>query len=125
MKELTDKQMELLEDFTGTENPDVIVEHLRRYLATNKETPNKLKNVEFNAKYLTPDTEKVTEGVKMKSLLLDMLEEADWDIEDVLSNKSNRNLAVIELAEMEGYIKGLVESNKILVNVLKETKDTE
>ena len=56
----------------------------------------------------------------MRSKLLEILEECEWDIDDVLSSRENRNLAVVELSTMEGYIKGLTELNKILSDMLKE-----
>ena len=112
MRTLTDKQIELLEDSPSQADPDAVVEHLRQYLATDKEPPNKLKNEECRTKD--------TGEVKVKSILLDILEEADWNIDNVLSSKHNRTLAIVELAEMEGYIKGLTELNQTLVNIIKE-----
>jgi len=59
----------------------------------------------------------------MISTLLEILAESDWDIDDVLSSRENRNLAVMELSRMEGYIKGLTELNKILSDMLKEREN--
>ena len=56
----------------------------------------------------------------MKSSLLEILAEREWDIDDVLSSKENRNLAVVELSRMESYIEGLKEANKILSDILRE-----
>jgi len=56
----------------------------------------------------------------MQSKLLEILNESGWDIDDVLSSKHNRNLAVTELSKMEGYIKGMKAVNEILSDILKE-----
>ena len=56
----------------------------------------------------------------MESTILALLAENEWDIDDLLSNKNYRYLAVSELSRMEGYIIGLTELNKILAAQLKE-----
>jgi len=43
----------------------------------------------------------------MTSTILELLAECEWDIDDLLSSKNYRHLAISELSAMEGYIKGL------------------
>ena len=45
----------------------------------------------------------------MKSEILEFLENINWDIDELLSSRANKNLVIIELARMEGYIMGLIE----------------
>jgi len=50
----------------------------------------------------------------MESSILSLLAESEWDVDDLLSDKSMRVLVVNELSRMEGYIIGLTELNKML-----------
>ena len=55
----------------------------------------------------------------MESTILALLAENEWDIDDLLSNKNYRYLAVSELSRFEGYVLGLLELNKILAKQLE------
>lgn len=55
----------------------------------------------------------------MQSTILELLDENEWDIDDLLSSKNYRYLAVSELSRFEGYVKGLTELNKILTKQLE------
>ena len=55
----------------------------------------------------------------MYSTILELLYENDWDIDDLLSGKNYRYLAISELSRFEGYVEGLTELNNMLTKQLE------